>query len=69
MPNNQPKTYVEGNNQGRIQEILESVAHEGNVLNLVNCMYARVHKLSTTSTHKGSQTVVDPSTYQSPYTA
>ena len=30
---------------------------------------ARVHTLSTTSTHKSSQTVMDPSKYQSPYTA
>ena len=32
-------------------------------------MYARVHTLSTTSTHKSSRAVMDPSKYQSPYTA
>ena len=32
-------------------------------------MYARMHTLSTTSTHKSSQAVMDPSEYQSSYTA
>ena len=32
-------------------------------------MYARMHALSTNSTHNGYQAVMDPSKYQSPYSA
>ena len=42
--------------------------HE-NVLKLSQtaCMHAYTHTLSTTSTHKSSQAVMEPSKYQSPY--
>ena len=34
-----------------------------------NCMYTRMHTLSTISTQESSQAVMDPSKYQIPYTA
>ena len=41
-----------------------SISCDGNLLKLGKTAYARVHTLSTTSTHKSSQAVMDPSTYQ-----
>ena len=44
---------------------------DGNVFKLIQtaCMHAYMHTLTTISTQESSQAVMDPSEYQSPYTA